>query len=472
MALHRRLHVDTLAQLREAADAGRIDQVRGFGARAQQRIVDALRAEQSKKRRFGLVAAERDAEALSQFCASLPGTRRLAVAGSLRRRRDSVADLDVVISSSHPAQLMRQLPRFEAVAQVLAQGRTRASVVLRDAMQVDVRVVAEASFGAALHYFTGSKAHNIALRALARQRGWKLNEYGLFSGASRIAGASEAEVFAALELPYIVPELRENRGEIAAAQQRRLPVLVERADLRGDLHAHTSASDGRAGLREMALAARRCGLSYLAITDHSRRLGVARGLDADRLARQIDEIDRLNAQLQGIVLLRGIEVDIHEDGRLDMPDALLRRLDVVLGAVHSQFGLPRQRQTERILRAMEHPCLTLLAHPSGRLILERDGYDVDLPRLIRHARQRACFLELNAQPSRLDLDDNHCRMAKDEGVLVSINSDAHSPLEFDNLRFGVGQARRDWLERGDVLNARPLAQLAPLLARARGACAR
>jgi len=323
--------------------------------------------------------------------------------------------------------------------------------------------VAQESYGAALHYFTGSKAHNIAIRRSAQQLGLKINEYGVFRGAKRIAGDSEEAVYRAVGLPYIPPELREDRGEIEAARAGRLPKLVELADLRGDLHAHSKASDGHDSLHDMALAAKEMGLEYLAITEHSRRLTVAHGLDPLQLAKQCDEIDRLNAELDGITLLKGIEVDILEDGSLDLPDGVLERLDLVVGAVHSRFDLSRAKQTERILRAMDHPHFTLLAHPSGRLIEKREPYDVDMLRIIRHARQRGCFLELNAHPERLDLLDSHCQSAREEGVLVSIDSDAHSIFDFANLKFGVGQARRGWLEKKDVLNTRPLAALRKLL---------
>ena len=275
-------------------------------------------------------------------------------------------------------------------------------------MQVDLRAVAQESYGAALHYFTGSKAHNIAIRRSAQQLGLKINEYGVFRGQKRIAGDSEESVFRAVGLPFIPPELREDRGEIEAARANRLPRLVELSDLKGDLHVHTNASDGHDGLRDMALAAKALGLEYLAITDHSRRLTVAHGLDPARLARHCDEIDRLNAELKGITLLKGIEVGILEDGGLDLPDTVLARLDLVVGAVHSRFDLSRVKQTERILRAMDHPHFTILAHPSGRLIEKREPYDVDMLRIIRHAKQRGCFLELNAHPERLDLLDSHC----------------------------------------------------------------
>jgi DNA polymerase (family 10) len=349
------------------------------------------------------------------------------------------------------------------VARVLSQGPTRSSIVLKSGLQIDLRVMKPDAFGAALVYFTGSKAHNVALRRIARKDGLKINEYGVYRGARRIAGDTEQSVYATLGLPPIPPELRENRGEIEAARQHRLPALIERSDLRGDLHVHTDASDGHASLADMVDAARKAGLSYVAITDHSRGLGVAHGLDAGRLARQIELIDRFNETSRDIVVLKGIEIEILEDGTLDLPASVLRRLDLVVGAVHSHFKLSRTRQTERIMRAMDQPCFSILAHPSGRLIGEREAYEVDLDRLIRHAGERKCFLEANAHPDRLDLNDVGCRMARDGGVRVAISSDSHDPNGFAALRFGIGQAQRGWLESGDVINTLPLKRLRALL---------
>ena len=332
-------------------------------------------------------------------------------------------------------------------------------------MQVDLRVVPGSSFGAALGYFTGSRAHNIALRRLAQARGLKLNEYGLFSGRRRLAGRTEAELYGALGLPLIPPELREAEGEIEAAQAGKLPRLVTLADLRGDLHAHTDASDGRASLAAMAAAAQAMGHSYLAVTDHSRSLGMAHGLDPSRLARQIDAIARLNAGLRGFTVLAGSEVDILEDGRLDLPDSILSRLDVVVAAVHSHFDLPPERQTERVLRAMDNQLVNILAHPTGRLIDRRPAYRLAMERVMRAARERGCCLEVNAQPERLDLTDAHCRLAKEIGVKLAISTDAHSTAELGFLRFGVDQARRGWIEAEDVVNTRPLPALRALLRR-------
>lgn len=464
-ALYHDLDVQTVEQLHRAARDGRIRELPGFGEKTEQNILQAVKAHSSQSRRFKLATAAQYAEALRAFLQAIPGVLQVAVAGSFRRMRETVGDLDILVTAAPDSPVMQRFTAYDEVAEVFSAGETRASILLKCGMQVDLRVVAQPSYGAALHYFTGSKAHNIAIRRIAQQLGLKINEYGVFRGTQRIAGDNEESVYRAVGLPYIPPELREDRGEIEAARANRLPQLVELADLRGDLHAHTKASDGHDNLRDMALAAKALGLEYLAITEHSRRLTVAHGLDPIQLAKQCDEIDRLNAQLDGITLLKGIEVDILEDGSLDLPDDVLARLDLVVGAVHSRFDLSRAKQTGRILRAMDHPHFTLLAHPSGRLIEKREPYDVDMLRIIRHAKQRGCFLELNAHPERLDLIDSHCQSAKEEDVLVSIDSDAHSTFDFDNLKFGVGQARRGWLEKADVLNTRPLAALRKLLKR-------
>lgn len=472
-ALRRQLSIESLQQLHDAAAQGLIAGLAGFGARTQQQILDATALHLNPDRRVRLSAASQVADALLGGLRSVHGVREAVAAGSLRRQRETVGDIDLLVAvSGGSAPVMQQFTAGPDVRSVIAKGTTRASVVLRDGLQVDLRAVSPSSLGAAWLYFTGSKAHNIALRRIAQDQGFKLNEYGLFRDRKRIAGVNEEDVYRALGLPWIAPELREDRGEFDAARAGRLPRLVQRSDLRGDLHAHTSASDGRDSLEEMAGAARGAGLEYLAITDHSKQLAVAHGLDASRLAKQIDEIDAINASGQGVTLLKGIEVDILEDGKLALPDAMLRRLDLVVGAVHDRFDLPRAKQTDRVLRAMDHPCFTILAHPTGRLIDEQPACDIDLQRVIRHARERGCFLELNTQPARLDLDDLACRMAKSEGVLVSIASDAHSAPEFAHLVSGIGQARRGWLEAKDVLNTRPLAQLRPLLDGAMGRPAR
>jgi len=457
-ALHE-ARIDSLEDLRRAARAGRLPALPGFGEKTAQRIVAAAEARLVAPRRFKLAVAAQYAEPLAKYLGAV-------VAGSYRRMKDTVGDLDFLVVSSKPEEVSARFVRYPEVREVLAQGTTRSSVRLASGMQADLRVVPRQSYGAALHYFTGSKAHNIAVRKLGIARGLKINEYGVWRGERRIGGETEESVYAAVGLPYIEPELRENQGELEAARRGELPRLLELSDLRGDLHVHTSASDGRNSVREMALAAKARGLEYLAITDHSRRLAMAHGLDPRRLEQQMAEIDDVNRELRGITVLKGIEVDILEDGSLDLPDSILSKLDLVVAAVHGGFGLSRARQTARVLKALDNPHVSILAHPTGRLIGEREACELDMLAVVRKAKRRGMALELNAHPDRLDLNDVHCRMAKDEGVLLAIGSDAHGVDGFEVLRYGVGQARRGWLEKNDVLNARPLAKLGSWLARA------
>lgn len=464
-ALVRSLNLRGLSDLQQAAMGGRIRTLPGFGEKTEQHILEALAARTGKESRMQLAAAMPYAEALVAYLGRCPGVGRVVVAGSYRRARETIGDLDILVTADTGRAITDRFIRYPEVREVLAHGETKASVRLQNHLQVDVRVVPDESYGAALLYFTGSKDHNVVLRQLAQERGLKLNEYGVFRGAVRVAGDTEESVYAAVGLPWIPPELRENRGEFDAAKDGRLPKLVELQDLVGDLHAHTTATDGRHGLKEMADAARRRGLRYLAITDHSRRLTMARGLNPARLSAQMDEIDRLNSSLTDIRLLKGIEVDILEDGALDLPDDVLGRLDLVVGAVHSRFKLSKQKQTDRILKAMDHPHFSILAHPSGRLIGRREPYDVDMSRIIRKARERGCFLEVNAHPERLDLTDLHCQMAREEGVLLAVDSDAHSTGDLDDRRYGIGQARRGWLQKSDVLNTRSCAEVTRLLRR-------
>jgi len=464
--LHEALKTNTLEDLERAARAGRVREVAGFGTKTEQKIIDAIGKRRGHETRLSWIEAEEIAEPLLRALRTAPGIRQAAVAGSFRRLRETVGDLDIVVAADDAAAAMRRFVSYEDVAEVVASGPTRATARLRNGLQVDLRVVEEASYGAALLYFTGSKAHNIALRTRAIRGALKLSEYGLFKGRRRVAGRSELEVYRALRLPYIEPELREDRGEIAAAERGELPKLVELGDLRGDLHCHTSATDGRDTLEAMALRAQELGHEYLAITDHTRRLRVAKGLDRKQLARQLARIERLNAKFDRFRLLKSAEVDILEDGSLDLPDDLLRELDVVVCAAHYKFDLPRRQQTERLIRAMDNRYCHILAHPTGRLLGEREPYDVDMELLMRAARSRGCFLEINAQPQRLDLNEADCRMAKDLGVKLAISTDAHSTAQLDYLRLGVAQARRGWVEAADVVNARRWSDLAKMLRRA------
>ena len=459
--LHDKLKVSTLDDLRRILKKGRLHETRGFGPIIEKKLTAALEKPAPKKR-FKLSVAEAEAEALVAF---LRNSGRVVVAGSYRRRRDTVGDLDVVVTAADGAAVGNKLVGYENVAEVLAHGPTRTTVVLRSGLQVDVRAVPERSYGAALLYFTGSQAHNIALRGIAAHRGWKLNEYGLFSGRRRIASLTEEEIYNKLRLAFIPPELREDRGEIALAAQDKLPRLVTPADIRGDLHVHSDWTDGTAPIEAMAAAAKARGYAYIALTDHSRRVAMAHGLDPARLTRQAHEIDRLNERLDGLTILKGIEVDILKDGRLDLPDTSLAKLDVVVAAVHSYFDLPREAQTDRVIRAMSNRHVSIIAHPTGRLIGEREPYDIDMERVITAARDLGCHLEVNSQPDRLDLNDNHIHAAKQAGVKLAISTDAHSADAYECIRFGIDQARRGWLTADDVLNTRPLAELRRMLRR-------
>jgi DNA polymerase (family 10) len=459
--LYDKLKVRTLDDLRRAIKTGRLHELRGFGPTIEKKLAGALEKPMAIKR-FKLAVAEAEAEALVGF---LRDGGRVVVAGSYRRRRDTVGDLDILVTTKQGPAVGAKLTRYENVAEVLAHGPTRTTVVLRSGLQVDVRAVPEQSYGAALLYFTGSKAHNIALRSLANERDWKLNEYGLFSGKRRIAGATEEEVYKKLGLTYIPPELREDRGEIALAKANKLPHLVTVADMRGDLHVHSDWTDGTASIEAMAAAAQARGYAYMALTDHSRRVAMAHGLDPARVSRQVRDIDKLNEKFKGFTILKGIEVDILNDGRLDLPDSILSRLDVVVASVHSFFDLAREAQTDRVVRAMENRHVSILGHPTGRLIGAREPYDIDMDRVISAAHDLGCYLEINAEPDRLDLNDIHAHAAKSKGVKVAVSTDAHSVNGFQYMRFGIDQARRGWLTADDVINTRSLAELRKLLKR-------
>lgn len=463
--LHETLGIASVADLAKAARAGKLRDLPRFSAAMEEKLLAELDKGRETAARFKISTAEDFAAGLTAHLKQAPGIGEVVVAGSFRRRKETVGDLDILVTAKKGGAVIDHFVAYDEVGEVVAKGTTRATVRLQAGIQVDLRVVPEQSYGAALHYFTGSKGHNIAVRKIAQAKGLKLNEYGIFKGARRIGGRTEAEVFAAADLPYIEPELREDQGEIEAAREGRLPKLVTLADIRGDLHVHTTESDGKSDLREMAEAARDRGYAYLAITDHSRHATVAHGLDPKRLAKELDAIDRLNEELDGIVLLKSCEVDILADGKLDLPDSILKRLDFTVCAVHYRFELGLEAQTERIIRAMDDPFFNILAHPTGRLLGERPGYAVDLEKVMAAAKARGCFLEINGHPGRLDLDDVHARAAKEMGIKLSIATDAHSTVGLNAIRYGVDQARRAWLTADDVLNTRPWPELKQLLKR-------
>jgi DNA polymerase (family 10) len=463
--LHANLGINSLDDLRKAVQQEKIQQVPGFGVKTEKKILQGLAGLVGKKKRFGLKEVEEIAQSLLNHLQKVQGIKEVVIAGSYRRRQETVGDLDILATCKKGSQVMEAFVKHEDVEEVVSQGKTRSTVMLRSGLQVDLRVLAQVSFGAALHYFTGSKSHNIAVRKLGVQRGLKINEYGVFQGENRLAGQTEAEVYAQVDLPYIEPELRENRGEIEAAQKGKLPQLITLDDIRGDLHTHTKVTDGRNTLAEMAEAAQERGYDYLAITNHSQRVTMTHGLDAQKLRQEMEKIDKFNDNSKGIRVLKAIEVDILEDGSLDLPDEVLKDLDLTVCSVHYNWNMSRKDMTERIIRAMDNPYFHILGHPTGRLIGKREPYDVDMEKILEAARERGCFLELDSQPDRLDLSDVHCKLAKDLGVKIAISTDAHSVADLDYLRFGIGQARRGWLEPEDVLNTRTWRQLKRLLPR-------
>lgn len=463
--IHEQLGVTDLEGLRKAAEQGSIARLEGFGEKTRQKILNEIENIASGEDRSLLSDVEAIADDVERHIRSHGGVKKVCVAGSLRRRKETVGDLDVLVSCRRDADIMEHFLEYEDIEEVEARGDTRTTAVLQSGLQVDVRVVPHAAYGAALVYFTGSKRHCIRLRKRGRKMDLKVNEYGVYSGRKKIAGKTEEDVYRALELPWIAPELREDRGEMEAAEENRLPELVELDDIRGDLHAHTSRTDGHDSIEEMAKAARDRGYEYLAITEHSERVTVAGGLDADQLAGHIDDIQRVDESLEGIAILGGVEVDILEDGSLDLPDDILSRLDVVVASVHYSFDLSREKQTERVLKALDNPQVNILGHPTSRKLGQREPFEIDLERIMEAAAERGCCLELNAYPNRLDLTDVACMKAREKGAGVAISTDAHRVSHLDYMRFGVGQARRGWLERDDVINTRSLDDLRELLKR-------
>ncbi|HSB20939.1 MAG TPA: DNA polymerase/3'-5' exonuclease PolX [Anaeromyxobacteraceae bacterium] len=466
LAAWKQLGIADVAALEEACRSGRLLEAPRMGPARARSILAAIERHRARTGRMPLHRALEYAEAMLARLRRVPGALRAEAAGSLRRRKETVGDIDILVAASDAAPVVRAFAGLSEVAEVLAEGPTKASVRLRAGIAADLRVLPPESFGAALHYFTGSKAHNIALRTRAVKMGVKLSEYGVFDRRDRrLGGATEEEVFRAVGLPFIPPELREGAGEIEAAEQGRLPRLVEEEDLLGDLHVHSSASgDARSDLEELAGKARGLGRRYLAITDHSRSR--PRGLDAARLAERSAAVRQLDARLGGRPhLLAGIEVDVLPSGALDLPGEALAALDLVVAGVHSRLGDPAEKMTERVVRALRSGLVHVLAHPTGRQIGAREASALDLARVLEAAREEGVALEVNAMPERLDLTDVGCRMAKEAGVPVAISSDAHNATHLANLRYGVWVARRGWLEARDVWNALPLEELRRRLAR-------
>ena len=455
--LYAELGIETLEELESDATEGRLRQLKGMGAKKEELLLRSLAEHRTRVGRHLIGRADAIATRLTEHLRTAAPDVTIFPIGSLRRGCETCGDIDLLAVGATDA-LMSHFVRFPDVERVLGQGRTKSSVLLRGDVQVDLRVVASESAGAAAQYFTGSKAHNIAVRDLALQRGLKLNEYGLFRVADGeyVAGASEADVYAALGLAYVPPELREHRGEIEAAANGNLPRLIERSDLRGDLHSHTTATDGKADVETMATAARAAGLEYLAVTDHSQALAMANGLDERRALDHAKRIREVSSTLEGITLLAGIECDIRADGTLDLADDCLTELDLVVASVHSAFGQDEHQMTDRLLRAIESPMVDIIGHPTGRLLLRRAPYKLKLEPVFDAAARTGVAMEINSQIHHLDLSDSHARLARERGVKLVISTDAHAPTAFNLLRWGVTTARRAWAEPGDVLNTLPL----------------
>ena len=461
-ALFDQLGIDDLDKLRSACEKGDVANLKGFGVKTQDKILEGIAFVGQSSERVRLDQALSLAEQVLDALRQCPGVIRLELCGSLRRRRETIKDIDLLISSANPGPIMDAFVKLPAVQRVTGHGETKSSVVValnKIVMNADLRVVSDAQFPFALNYFTGSKEHNVALRQRAIQYGLKLNEYELAGEGKSVPCKEEADIYRALDLDYVVPELREDTGEILAAAEHRLPRLIEAGDLLGTFHCHTTWSDGTSSLEQMAQAARKLGLKYLGIADHSQSLTVANGLSPERIRRQQEEIDALNSKLKDIHLFKGTECDILPDGSLDFDDDILESCDYVVASIHSHFNQTQEEMTARIVKAMSHPCVTMLGHPTGRLLLRRDAYKVDLEAVLQAAAKHGKMIEINANPYRLDLDWIHCKRAKALGVKLVINPDAHATDEIAFNRFGIDVARRGWLEKQDVFNTQSLAQV-------------
>ena len=476
------LDVKTVEELEVQLDAGTVEELAGFGKKSVEKIRRSIEDYRKHTGRFQIHEAEQLIEGLLRWVEKAPGVEEIEIAGSLRRRKETIGDVDLLArceGDGTPA--VDHFVAFEGAARVLGAGPTKGSIVLHSGLQVDLRVIPTRSFGSALVYFTGSKEHNVVLRTGAVRQGLRVNEWGVFripegedpealgkEGGERLAGATEQEVYSALGMAWVPPVLRENRGEVEAALEDRLPTLVELDDIRGDLQMHSTWSDGKASIEDMARACKKLGYEYFALTDHSQAMAMVQGLTPERARKQWEEIAEVRERVKGIEIFRSVEIDILKDGSLDMPDEILEELDVVVISVHSFMDQDRGTMTERVLRAMAHPSVDILAHPTGRLINRRESFELDVEAVLVAAAELKVAVELNANPNRLDFSDVHVHRAKELGVPVVISTDAHSPAGLENMRFGVDQARRGWLEAPDVLNTKSLKDFRAWLGRRRG----
>jgi DNA polymerase (family 10) len=461
--LYKKLGIDSLKKLEKAAKEGKLRNLPGFGTKKEENILRGLQIKKESHGRYLLDEATAYAELIVEELEKLKEAKKILPCGSLRRGQETVGDIDILVTSSHPQKIMDKFVKLPVVRDVLAHGETKSSVILKNNMQADLRVLEEKSFGAAAHYFTGCKAHNIHLRQLAQKKGWKVSEYGIFKGKKQINGRDEEGMFTKFGFQYIPPELREMRGEFEAAARKKIPKLVELKDIKGDLHMHTRATDGANSIEEMAAAAKKLGYEYIAITDHTQSTRIAGGLSEKEMLANIKKIRAANKKIKGIEILAGAEVDILPNGSLDYSDAVLKEMDIVLAAIHSRFKTPKKEMTERVIKAFQNKYVNIFVHPTGRLINERDPYEIDMEKVLQAAKKHNVAVEINAHPKRLDLTDIYCMRAKELGVKLIICTDAHSTDQLELMKFGVITARRGWLEKKNIINALPLAKLKKLL---------
>ena len=457
--LHKEKGINNFSQLEKALSDGALLGLFGMGEKKVENIKRGIQLLKQSKGRMNLGVAFPAARRIVDTLRQKTGSKKIEWAGSLRRMKENIGDIDILATGPDKEKILQVFTHLPEVKEVLASGETKASVIVEGGTQIDLRVVEEDSYGAALQYFTGSKGHNIHLRGIAKAKGIKINEYGAFKGEKKIAGKEEKDIYRSLGMDWIEPELREDRGEIEAAQKGRLPKLLQESEIKGDLHVHSKWSDGAFSIEEMAKAARKRGYQYVAICDHSKSLKIAHGLDESRLLKQIEEIDCINEKFEGFQILKGTEVDILSDGRLDFSEEILEKLDFVVAAIHSGFKQDRGKMTKRIIQALENPHIHILAHPSGRLLGARDPYEVEMDELMEAAKKYGKALEINAYFERLDLDDIHCRKAKEMGIRVGIGTDAHHLDQMWMMSLGVAVARRGWLETNDVLNTMSLEEI-------------
>ncbi|MCX6340560.1 MAG: DNA polymerase/3'-5' exonuclease PolX [Candidatus Aureabacteria bacterium] len=460
---YEKMKIDSVDKLEAAAKGGTLRELEGMGDKSEENLLKAIARYRAGQGRFKLSVGLEYAESIARYLKKSKGVKAIEAAGSVRRRRETVGDLDILAICAPGSDIMDRFIKYDGIEQVTAKGTTKSSARLSCGLQVDVRMLPVESFGAALLYFTGSKEHNIAIRTRAVERKLKVSEYGVFRGEKRIAGKSEEDAYKALGLPFIPPEIRENHGEIEAAEKGMLPSLIELRDIRGDLQMHTTATDGKASILDMAQKAKDLGYEYIAITDHSKAVKVAGGLDEKELARHLKAIEKAQDQIKGLRILKGIEVDILPDGTLDLDDAILKECDILIGAVHYRFNLPEDEMTRRIIKGISNPCVNIFGHPTGRLILERPGYAVNIEELVKAAKDLGVALEINAHPDRLDLRDIHARLAKENGAKLVISTDSHSTQQLELMRYGIFTARRGWVEAKDVINTYPLEKMLKML---------